>query len=68
MREVHLKDSLMMWEDKSYVWLKKVTDKDIKEKDLSKNFLNKHQKRQIQADFWVVLFWQELRKYVFLKN
>ena len=34
-----------MCEDKIIFWLKKVTDKNIKEKDLNKHLLNNHQIR-----------------------
>ena len=52
-----LKKSLMMCEDEIYLWLKKVTEKDIKEKALKVHLLNNHQMRQteVQSGFVSVL-------------
>ena len=43
-----------MCEDKSDLWLKKVTDKASK-KDLKGHLLNNQQRRQTQAQFWFTL-------------
>lgn len=44
-----------MCEDKSYLWLEKVTDKDIKEEDLKVHLLNNQEIRLRYAQFWFTL-------------